>query len=285
MSKPPSEAVPFISVVTPVYNARKFLPRLFESVQSQQGVRVEHILVDDCSTDGSLAFMQDMAKANPLIKVVRLSSNQGPVAARNMGISLATGKYLAFLDADDYWLPQKALVQAQFMAQTGAAMSFTDYRFISEDGQRIGRRLQGPASVGFALHHMTRYLGCLTVMVNRERCTDFLFPAITPAYRAEDFLAWSVVISGHGPALRCPHDLARYAVVANSRSSGALRAAKSVWKLYRNVEALPLVRAALYFSVYAAFALWKRHWFRPLKVATVVDGALADRYRIDKAEQ
>ena len=285
MSKLTLETVPFISVVTPVYNARKFLPRLFESVQSQQGVFVEHILVDDCSTDGSLAFMEDMAKTNPLIKVVRLSSNQGPVVARNRGISLATGKYLAFLDADDYWLPQKALVQAQFMAHTGAAMSFTDYRFISEDGQRIGRCLQGPASVGFALHHMTRYLGCLTVMVNRERCRDFQFPGITPAYRAEDFLAWSTVIARHGPALRCPHDLARYAVVANSRSSGALRAARSVWKLYRSVEGIAVVPAALYFSVYAAFALWKRHWFRPLKVATTVDGALADRYRIDKAEQ
>ena len=220
-----------VSVITPIYNAVYFLPRLFRSVSSQRYGSVQHFLIDDCSTDGSLTCMQLQASADPSVTVCSLQSNQGPVAARNAGIDLATGKYLAFLDADDYWLPEKLAVQVQFMEETGAAISFSDYRYISEDGQFVGRRLRGPDRVGFALHHMTRYLGCLTIMVNREKCPDFRFPDISPAYRAEDFLAWSALITRHGPALRCPHDLARYAVVPNSRSSGALRAAASVWKL------------------------------------------------------
>jgi glycosyltransferase involved in cell wall biosynthesis len=272
--------VDLVTVITPVHNALKFLPRLFSAVFSQQHGSVQHILIDDCSTDNSLPCIQLRASSDARITVCSLSTNQGPVAARNAGIDLATGKYLAFLDADDYWLPEKLAVQVQFMEETGAAISFSDYRYISEDGQLVGRRLQGPHRVGFALHHMTRYLGCLTIMVNREKCPDFRFPDISPAYRAEDFLAWSALISRHGPALRCPHDLARYAVVPNSRSSGALRAAASVWELYRTVERLPLIKSLVYFASYGAFAFWKRQWHRPNKPAALVDGDLAKGYRI-----
>jgi teichuronic acid biosynthesis glycosyltransferase TuaG len=278
MSSNTSKTKPLVSIITPVYNAERFLPRLFECVRNQLDVEVEHILVDDCSSDKSLKIMRDYAVGNSSVKIIALEKNSGPVVARNMAIREARGKYLAFLDADDYWFPNKSLVQSQFMDETGATLSFSDYRFISEDGRLIGRRLSGSNSVGFASHHMTRYLGCLTIMINRELCPDFYFPDISPSYRAEDFLAWSGIILRHGPALRCKHDLARYAVVANSRSSGAFRAAKSVWLLYRYVEKIPVITALFYFAVYAVLTTLKRSRFKPKWAAGSVDGKLADAY-------
>ena len=269
---------PLVSIITPVYNASRFLPRLFKCVSNQHDVMYEHILVDDCSTDNSLQLMRDLAKGNPSITIIAMSENSGPVIARNLAIRGARGKYLAFLDADDYWLPNKSLVQSQFMEETGAALSFSDYRFISEDGRLVGRRLRGPNRVGWSAHHMTRYLGCLTIMINREQCTDFHFPDITPSYRAEDFLAWSRIIARHGAALRCKHDLARYAVVANSRSSGALRAAKSVWTQYRVVENISIFKTFIFFSVYAVLTTLKRSWFKPRWRAEEIDGISSDLY-------
>jgi len=271
---------PIVSVITPVYNAAVFLPRLFECVGSQNGVEVEHILVDDCSSDNSLQIMRGLAWGKESIKIISMPKNEGPVVARNLAIQQARGKYLAFLDADDYWLPNKSLVQSRFMEETGAALSFSDYRFISEDGYLVGRRLRGPNSVSWAVHHMSRYLGCLTIMVNREICVGFHFPNISPSYRAEDFLAWSSVILQHGPVLRCKYDLARYAVVTNSRSSNSIRAAKSVWMLYYFVENIPLFRALSYFGVYLVSTVLKRAWFKPRWQAEKIDGPLSASYRL-----
>lgn len=251
-----------VSVITPNYNGERFLMRALETV-AMQDYSVEHIVVDDCSTDSSWEQLQLMAKQYPWVIPLKLEQNSGPVVARNRAIELAKGRFLAFLDVDDFWLPQKLATQIQFMLDERCALSFSDYRFVTEDGRTVGRRLQGYDRIGWHLHHMTRYLGCLTIVVDRGKFPDFQFPDIDPGFRAEDFLAWSHCIINGGPAMRCPHDLARYSIVSNSRSSNARRAAKSVWKLYRDVEGISLWSAAIYFIVYACGVAWKRYWFRP----------------------
>ena len=269
---------PLVSIITPVYNGARFLPRLFECINSQRDISFEHIVVDDNSNDNSMSIIDKASEKYDFVKLIKFKENRGPVAARNAAISVAQGKYLAFLDVDDYWLPEKLAVQTGFMESTGATLSFTDYRFISEDGRLVGTRLRGPSRVGWSLHHVSRYLGCLTIMVNFERHPEFSFGSISPSYRAEDFLAWSDVISKFGPALRCKQDLARYAVVANSRSSGRVRAALSVWKLYRHVEKIPIFHAVFYFSLYCTTTLIKRWWFRPRFDSLTFEADIASRY-------
>lgn len=266
----PSSTQPLVSIITPNFNGERFIRRVVESVQ-QQNYPVEHIIVDDCSTDGSWSLLQELCLEYPWLKPVRLEQNAGPVVARNRAIEMAQGRFLAFLDVDDFWLPHKLQTQVDFMLSKGCVLSFSDYRFVSEDGRKIGRRLQGFNQIGWHLHHMTRYLGCLTIVLDREKYPDFKIPDITPAYRAEDFLTWSACIQRHGASLRCPHDLARYAVVENSRSSGKRRAAGSVWKLYRDIESIPLPSALFYFIVYALGVSWKRYWNRPFMKRAEVD--------------
>jgi glycosyltransferase involved in cell wall biosynthesis len=254
---------PLVSVITPNFNGERFIQRVVNCV-SQQNYSVEHIIVDDCSTDGSWNLLESLATKFHWLKPIRLNKNSGPVVARNEAIKIASGKYLAFLDIDDFWLPKKLSTQISFMENNNCGISFTDYRCISEDGNLIGPRIQGFSSIGDHLHHMTRYLGCLTIVIDREKYPNFSIPNISPAFRAEDFLAWRDYMRQVGePALRCPHDLARYSVVSNSRSSKSIRAAKSVWLLYRHVERLSFLRAFFYFLCYLAFSFSKRKIYKP----------------------
>lgn len=251
-----------ISVITPNFNGCNFIRRAVESVRKQNYL-VEHIIVDDCSTDGSWKLLQDLAKKYDWLKIYRLSENSGPLVARNHAIDVANGRFLAFLDVDDFWLPNKLQIQINFMLNSNCSLSFSDYRFISEDGYRIGRRIKGFNIIGWHLHHMTRYLGCLTVVLDRHKYPGFKFPIISQEIRAEDFLAWSKWIQQYGAALRCPHDLARYSVVSNSRSSEKFKASSSVWHVYRDLEHISFINSLFYFLCYGAGVLWKRYWNRP----------------------
>jgi glycosyltransferase involved in cell wall biosynthesis len=264
---------PLVSVITPAYNAGRFIARLVACVQQQENVSYEHIIVNDASTDDTADRLQQLAFNDPRIRLINCPKNVGVVMARNLAIKAARGRFLAFLDADDVWLPEKLSRQTDFMLRTHAAISYTDYRFMSEDGRLIGRRICGPRRVGWHMHHMTRYLGCLTVVVDRTQCPDFSFGTVSPKYRAEDFLAWSKLIRQHGYAYRCPHDLARYAVVANSRSSNKAQAARSVWRLYRDIEYLPALQAGFYFVTYAFFASIKGFLCRPYIPTLGVDNS------------
>jgi teichuronic acid biosynthesis glycosyltransferase TuaG len=265
MTKPSS-----ISVITPVYNGEIFLSRLFECL-NKQNIELEHIVVDDCSTDQGWKMIEHLSKKYTWIKPYRLDFNHGPVYARNFAIDKAMGRYLAFLDADDLWLPSKLRVQLEFMQAHNCALSFTDYRFMSADGAQVGRRLSGFNKIGWRLHHISRYIACSSVMVDRSKLLDFKIPIIEPAKRAEDFLAWSKIIKATGPALRCPHDLMRYAVVPNSRSASK-KGAVSVWRIYRQIEHIPFFSAASYFTAYTLGTLWKRFWYRPKFPKSKIDG-------------
>jgi teichuronic acid biosynthesis glycosyltransferase TuaG len=267
-----------------VYNASKFIARVLQCVSDQNFIECEHILVDDCSQDNSYELLTQAALKNSYIKVIRLPINSGPVVARNEALRLASGKYIAFLDADDYWMPNKLKIQLKFMEENNATLCFTDYRFITEDGALVGKRISGFNKIGWTQHHITRYLGCLTMMVNRERVPDFHFPNIAPSVRAEDFFAWSRILLIAGPALRCPYDLARYSVVSNSRSSNSFAAARSVWSLYVGVEKIPLVKAVPYFIAYIFSAGFKRFLYKPKFISSNIDGKLSKKYLLGGSE-
>ncbi|WP_159098970.1 glycosyltransferase family 2 protein [Aquabacterium olei] len=254
--------LPLVSVITPCFNAKKFLPSLLSCVESQD-FQLEHIIVDDCSDDGSWSELEALSRGRPWLKIHRLECRSGPIVARNKAIELAQGRFLAFLDADDLWLPCKTKRQVAFMVESQCGISFTDYRHMSEDGTRVGRLLRGPSRIGLTLHHTTRFMGCLTVVINRDVVKDFRFPEINPSVRAEDFLAWSRVIRFYGPAFRCPGDFARYRVVKNSRSSSKFKASLSVWRLYYVVEGLPGWKAGCFFILFLIFSAWKRLLYSP----------------------
>ena len=135
-----------ISVIVPVYNVQKYVRQCVDSILSQDFGDFEVILVDDCSTDGSLTLCEELYGTHPKVQILRLGKNMGPGAARNIGISTARGKYITFVDDDDVLLPNALSLMYAVTTQTGAEIvaGNTHYRSMEEGGSviREGVRLQ-----------------------------------------------------------------------------------------------------------------------------------------------
>ncbi|HEX5358055.1 MAG TPA: glycosyltransferase family 2 protein [Aquabacterium sp.] len=241
-----------VTVITPMYNARAWLEGHIASTRAQTLRNFEHIIIDDCSTDDSVAVAQQLTAGDDRYKIVRAPKNGGPAAARNIGIAQAKGRYLAFLDADDLWLPQKLERQLAFMKRTGYAFTYHDYCHISHDGSKIGKRIEGVDTMDIRALHVRRKgtCGCLSVMIDHQQLPDFKFPDIERSL-PEDFLAWLWVMKQGQIGHRLPEDLARYRLVPASRSANKFAAAFAVWNLYYRVEKLPLIKATWWWLHYA----------------------------------
>lgn len=254
-----------VSVVTPVFRAEAFVPELVRCLQSQTFKEFEWIVVDDCSPDASVALIK-AASPGLSLKVIRMDRNSGPSAARNAGLRAATGRYVAFLDADDLWNPDKLQRQVAFMVERGHAFTFHDYRRMLPTGAGAGALVRGPDVVDWATLHKRRGLGCLTVMLERSVVPEALFPErdeLGDSFIHEDFVAWSRLLKTGLKAYRLPVDLARYRVAPNSRSSSVLQGARSVWHIYRVHERIPLLRCAWFFANYLISATVIRAQTRP----------------------
>ncbi|GHU02627.1 hypothetical protein FACS1894147_04910 [Spirochaetia bacterium] len=130
-------STPLISIITPNYNSEAFIEATIESVLAQTYQNWEMLIVDDCSTDGSYDIALRYAENDKRISVHRMEENTGAALARDKGIELAAGEYIAFLDSDDMWLPEKLEKQLAFMQKNNCDFSFTEYEHIDEKGSSI----------------------------------------------------------------------------------------------------------------------------------------------------
>ncbi len=249
---------PLVSIITPNFNSEKFLRQTAASVFMQSYPRWEWIIVDDGSTDGSPEILKELANLNPRVRIFFLESNQGPAIARNFAIEKSTGDYLAFIDSDDLWLPNKLKVQVAFMEKTNFYFSHHSYRRISEDGERTGQLIEAGLEVSAAGLLKNRGIGNLTVMLKKKP----LLPLKMEKCAHEDLLFWYRILAKHKILARgIPEDLARYRVVANSRSNNKKLAAQNVWKTYRGPMRLSLFRATYYFFCYLLSSARRYHAF------------------------
>jgi len=242
--------MPLVSIITPVYNAARWLPETLATVQSQSFADWEHILVDDCSTDESAFIVQEAVFADPRVRLIRSLNKQGPSAARNRALDAARGRYIAFLDADDLWHPEKLERSVEWLETHGYAFIYHDYRHLSNDGHLVGNLITGPQILNMRTLHTRRGTGgCLSMVLDRHQLPTFHFPR-NFRYTHEDFCGWlSILQMGH-VGHRLPLDLGRYRLTVNSRSSNKLKAIENTWILYREYSKLSLMRAALWWTQY-----------------------------------
>lgn len=156
-----------VSIITPSYNTAKFIGKTIDSVQSQTYPNWEMIIVDDCSTDNTddvvAAYMSDKR-----IKYIKNEKNFGAAVSRNKALREAKGKWIAFLDSDDLWMPEKLEKQIRFMEKNGYHFSYTNYEEIDELDQPLGVRVTGPKNVSKRGMYNYCYPGCLTVMYDAK---------------------------------------------------------------------------------------------------------------------
>lgn len=244
-----------VSVITPAFNAARFIRQTIESVRAQIYPRWEMIIADDCSRDNTCEIVESLARQDGRIRLIRLANNHGPALARNCALGAAKGRYIAFLDSDDLWLPEKLEHQVAFMKERDVAFSYTQYRLMSEKGDKVGKLVSCPPSLNYwGLLKNTAGLGCLTVMIDRKKTGPFKMVN----FRPEDFILWLHLLKFGFTAYGLQEDLARYRHVEGSDSSNVWTCAKWTWAIYRRIEQLSAPYAAWCFINYAWRAYCKR---------------------------
>ncbi|MCX7978812.1 MAG: glycosyltransferase, partial [Bdellovibrionaceae bacterium] len=208
--------MPRVSVITPVYNSAPFLPATLKSVVEQSFSDFEHLLVIDAkSTDASAEIAHAAAKKDPRVRVVVHPENLGVAANRNRGIELARGEWLAFLDADDLWLPRKLEMQLELAESTGSRLLCSGYEIITPTGGPTGRKRIPPEQAGFGDLLAHNSVGCLTALVHREALGELRFD---PSVLHEDYLLWLQLAERHGHFTGLAAVTAQYRLSPNSRS-------------------------------------------------------------------
>jgi teichuronic acid biosynthesis glycosyltransferase TuaG len=255
--------MPLVSIVTPVYNAARWLPETLATVRAQTFTDWEQIFVDDVSTDNSLAIVEAAAAEDPRFRVLRMQRNGGPSAARNLAMDAARGRFIAFLDADDLWHPEKLARAVEWMTTHGYGFIYHDYRHMSYDGARIGALITGPEELNMHTLHTRRGTGgCLSVVIDRDRVAKFHFPD-NSLYMHEDFCGWLDIIQQGQLGHRLPADLGRYRLSENSRSSNKRKSIYGAWRIYRDYSKLPPLRAAIWWTQYVWSSFWLYRRARP----------------------
>jgi teichuronic acid biosynthesis glycosyltransferase TuaG len=245
--------LPLVSIIMPSFNSARFIGEAINSVQKQTYTNWELLIVDDRSTDGTDNVVKQLATSDPRIRFILTDSRLGIPQSRNLAMRRAQGRFIAFLDSDDMWLPDKLAVQVQCMVSGGYAFTYTSYRRISQDGQLTGRLLTAPQKITYHKLLYQNVVGALTVMVDHEQVG-----AIEMANeKAEDFLTWLAILKKGHSVYGIQQDLARYRVVGKSDSRNKFLAALWVWRVYRKTERLGLLRSMWCFANYFARSLIK----------------------------
>lgn len=237
-----------ISVITPCYNAALYIAETIESVILQSYSNWEMLIIDDCSTDDSAFIIQRYCSIDCRIKYYKTEKKSGsPALPRNLGIKYSRGKYLAFLDSDDVWLPDKLQEQCDYLEKNNLSFVYSDYEKISWDGKRSERiiRLRETSSYWDTLESCS--IPCLTAFLTRELIGDTCFKSIPK----EDFGFWLEILRKGCIAYNTGKVHALYREAQNSRSSNKLAMFKGQWYVLRNIEGVKKVPALYFMLVFA----------------------------------
>jgi teichuronic acid biosynthesis glycosyltransferase TuaG len=236
-----------VSIVTPAYRAAAFIIETIRSVQAQTYGRFEMLIVDDCSPDDTAAIVRRAAAADPRIRLLRQPRNAGPAAARNRALGEARGRWVAFLDSDDLWLPQKLERQMPVHLASGAKISCTDFRRIHESGGDPGHLIAAPSWLDYRRLLCNTGIPTSTVLVDRALTGPFRMKET----RCDDYACWLDLLRPGGFAVGLHEDLMRYRVLQSSWSRNKVKYSRHVWTTYREVERLSLVQSLWSFANYA----------------------------------
>ncbi len=252
---------PLVSVITPVYNCEQYLNLTIESVLCQTYTNWEMILVDDCSPDNSAEIIRSYQQKDDRIRYVRLSENGGAAIARNKALEVSRGRYIAYLDADDIWLPEKLEKQIDFMTKNDVAFTCCDYEKIESDGTRLNKIIHMPKTMTYNQYLRNTIIQTVGVITDTEKFDRKLL--IMPnVRRGQDAATWLQLLRNGVTFTGQNEVLAQYRRVPNSLSANKFSAMKRTWYLYRGVEKLSLPKSVFCMMGWAYHASMKRIYIK-----------------------
>ena len=232
-----------VSIVVPVFNAENYIVQTLQSVMDQSFTDWELILVDDLSTDRSAVLIEEFAREHPeaRIRLLYQESNAGAAAARNRGVDEAQGRYIAFLDADDIWYPDKLEKQLNYMQKHEAAFCFTAYEFGDEEAKPTGKAVRVPKELTFEKALCRTVIFTSTVVIDTAQLGKVNMPLIA----SEDTATWWQILKTGVTGYGLNQPLVIYRRPAKSLSSNKGVAVQRIWKLYREIAGLGVGKSLL----------------------------------------
>jgi teichuronic acid biosynthesis glycosyltransferase TuaG len=231
---------PLVSIITPSYNSEKFISETIQSVQNQTHENWEMIIVDDSSKDKTVDIIEGFIKNDTRIQLHKLDENLGAGIARNTAIKIAKGDYIAFLDADDLWKPEKLQKQLVFMQTNNLPFTFSFYDWIDEAGNPLKKRIEAPSNLTYKQLFFCNYVGNLTGIYNIK---TFGKIPISSIRKRQDWIMWLTILKKIKTAQPVPESLAFYRIRKNSISSSKLELIKHNFIVYRQFHKLNFVNA------------------------------------------
>lgn len=231
-----------------MYNSGRYVKDAIESVLSQTYNNWELLVIDDGSTDDSLAIVKDFINRDDRIRLLTNDDHTGlPCAPRNCGIQAAKGDYIAFLDSDDMWLKNKLSQQLPLLRDNRTAVVYSDYEKIDAQGRRSARIVTAPKFTDYKSLLYGNVIGNLTGMFDVSKIGKKYFKEI----HHEDYAFWLSALKSGYVARNTGTITALYREHADSISSRKYRNIMWQWYIYRKVENIGVIRSMWYFISYA----------------------------------
>ena len=243
---------PLVSVIMPAYNAEKYISESIESVLTQSYQNWELLITDDRSNDNTQQIVEEYCVRDKRIKLFINKENGGAGVARNNSIEKAEGRFIAFLDADDQWLPEKLTKQIAFMLENNYKFTFTAYQKL-ESGQLKGS-VTPPESINYRKLLSSNVIGCLTAIYDTQALGKLYMPLIR---KRQDMGLWLDILKQVPKAYSLPDILALYRV-DSGMTQNKFKILKWQWLFYRKNLNLNIFEAIQCFSVYMVRGFFKK---------------------------
>lgn len=245
-----------VSIIMPSYNCGQFVEETIRSVQAQTYQNWEIIFMDDCSNDDTIRKVSAMREEEKRIHLYQNISNLGAAISRNNALREAKGRWIAFLDSDDLWEPEKLEKQVKFMEENGYAFSYTGYQEIDSEGKPSGITVSGPKRISKFGMFAFCWPGCLTVMYDREKIGLIQIEDIK---KNNDYAMWLKVCQ-KADCYLLPEVLAKYrrGRSGSVSSHGISIMIKWHYKLFRETEKMGVIPSLLHTGVNLVCGFYKK---------------------------
>ncbi|MBE0424325.1 MAG: glycosyltransferase family 2 protein [Lutibacter sp.] len=246
---------PLVSIITPCFNAADFIAETILSVQNQYFTNWEWFIVDDFSNDNSVSIIAEFAQNDARIKLLPLKKNAGAAIARNMGIALAKGKYMTFIDADDVWSPNFLAENVARIAKSEGFLCASYEMYDATLNKKLGELIV-PEYATYSAILKTNTISCLTAFIDISRLGKEYMPEIK--YR-QDMGLWLKYLKKINRVEGIAESLAIYRIRKQSLSNNKINLLKHQWAFYRDVENLSFLLSSYYFALWMYYGA-KKYW-------------------------
>ena len=237
-TKPTKMGTPLVSIITPTYNSEKFIADTIRSVQNQTYSNWEMIIIDDCSTDTTAQIITEFESSDKRIVFYKLNKNAGAGVARNQAITMAKGRFIAFLDSDDLWKPEKLQKQVDSLLTHNLPFTFSFYDCMDEAGNSLQKRIEAPKKLHYWQLFFCNFVGNLTGIYDVE---FFGKIPISSIRKRQDWMVWLTVLKKMKSAEPIAESLAIYRVRQDSISSSKIKLVQHNFAVYRQFHKFNIV--------------------------------------------